>query len=117
MEFHTKVKLVVEDEPGEWIVGAIVCLYDRDRLTRDDHLGTNVTNAYGEAAFRFSTDDFLDLDDRLGGALPELYIEVFDADGNRVVSTRSDAMPNAVPTLIRVPIPRAVALRHGLLRP
>lgn len=117
MEFHTRVKLIVEDEPGEWIVGAIVCLYDRDRLTRDDHLGTNVTNTYGEASFRFSAGDFLDLDDRIGGTLPELYVEVFDADGNRVLSTRAEAVPNAVPELIRIAIPRDVATRHRLLRP
>jgi hypothetical protein len=115
MEYKTKVKLVVEDEPGEWIPAAIVCLYDRDRLTRDDHLGTNVTNVYGEATFRFSSKDFVDLDDRLGGSLPELYIKVFDAEGNCVVSSRAEALPNAVPELIRVPISRELAVRHRLI--
>lgn len=115
MEYETRVKLFVEGAPTEWIVGAIVCLYDRDRISRDDHLGTNVTDAYGEATFRFSEADFLDLDDRLGGSLPELYVAVYDTDGRRVLSTRLEAVPNAVPDLIRVPVARELAESHGLL--
>ena len=115
MEHSTTVKLFIEEEPTEWISGALVCLYDRDRISRDDHLGTNVTNRYGEATFNFSTSEFLDIDDRLGGALPELYIEVFDSEGERVLTTRSDARRNEVPKLIRVPIPRESALKHKLL--
>jgi hypothetical protein len=116
VEYRTKVKLVLEDAGGEWVSGAIVCLYDRDRLTRDDHLGTNVTNLYGEAEFRFSSRDFLDLDDRIGGSLPELFVKVYDSDGRCVITTRAAAEPNAVPALIRVAIPRKLALAHGLIR-
>ncbi len=116
MEYQTKVKVYIEDSPTDWIVGAIVCLYDRDRISRDDHLGTDVTNIYGEATFHFTTEQFMDLDDRIGGALPELYIKVFDTDGNCVVSTRARAISNAVPGLIQVPIARELALRHHLYR-
>lgn len=115
MDHSTTVKLFIEDDPTEWISGALVCLYDRDRISRDDHLGTNVTNTYGEATFRFTTDEFLDIDDRLGGALPELYVDVFDSRGDRVLSTRSTARRNEVPDLIRIPIERAIAVRHGLI--
>jgi len=115
MEFETKVKLFVEESPTEWIGSAIVCLYDRDRLTRDDHLGMNITNPYGEAVFRFSSHEFMDLDDRVGGSLPELYVKVFDSDGRCVVSTRARALRNHVPELIRIGIPRRVAEKHGLL--
>lgn len=115
MEYRTKVKLFLEDDPTEWISGAIVCLYDRDRISRDDHLGTDVTNTYGEATFRFAEGEFLDLDDRLGGALPELYVRVYDADGDCVLSTRAEAERNAVPELIRVPVERDLAARHGLI--
>lgn len=115
MEYETRVKLFVAEEPSHWVSSAVVCLYDRDRLSRDDFLGTNVTDAYGEATFRFSQGQFLDLDDRFGGGLPELYVEVFDADGRCVLSTRARALPNAVPPLIRVPVPRSLAVRHRLI--
>ncbi len=115
LEYQTRVKLFVADAPTEWISGAIVCLYDRDRISRDDHLGTDVTDAYGEATFRFTEDQFLDVDDRLGGSLPELYVMVYDSDGRCVLSTRATAVPNAAPNLIRVPVPRDLALRHRLL--
>lgn len=117
MEFETTVKLFVADSPTEWISSVIVCLYDRDRFTRDDHLGMNITNPYGEAVFRFTAEDYLDFDDRIGGSLPELYVKVFDTDGNCVISTRAEAVRNAAPSLIRIPIEREIAVRHGLIRP
>lgn len=115
MDFETTVKLFVADDPTEWISSVIVCLYDRDRVTRDDHLGMNITNPYGEAVFRFTSDEYMDLDDRLGGSLPELYVKVFDSEGHCVVSTRADAVRNDARTLIQVPIPRELAERHGLI--
>lgn len=115
MEHETKVKLFVSDSPSEWISSAIVCLYDRDRVTSDDHLGMNITNSYGEAVFRFDDADFVDLDDRIGGALPELYVKVFDSEGNCVLSTRAAAVANAVPPLIRVGVDREIAERHRLI--
>lgn len=115
MEYETRVKLFVADAPTEWIACAIVCLYDRDRLSPDDPLGMNITNSYGEAVFRFTADEYLDVDDRIGGALPELYVKVFDSEGKCVVSTRAEAVPNAVPALIQVAVDRELARRHGLL--
>jgi hypothetical protein len=115
MEYETKIKLFVEGSPSEWIGCAIVCLYDRDRLSRDDQLGMDITNTYGEATFRFTADEFLDVDDRIGGALPELYVKVFDSQGECVVCTRAEAEPNTVPDLIRIPIERELALRHRLI--
>ncbi|MGI9183206.1 MAG: hypothetical protein ACR2H9_22230 [Longimicrobiaceae bacterium] len=116
MEYETKVKVFIEDSPMDWIVGAIVCLYDRDRISRDDHLGTDVTNIYGEATFRFTTEQFMDLDERIGGALPELYVKVFDSEGDCVVSTRAQAISNSVPSLIRVPVALELARQHRLYR-
>lgn len=114
MEYETRVKLFIEEAPTEWIAGAIVCLYDRDLVSRDDHLGTEVTNAYGEAVFRFSVDQYFDLDDRIGGELPELFVEVYDSEGKRVLTTRAQALPNSVPPLIRVPVARDLARLHRL---
>ena len=115
MPHETTVKLFVEDAPTEWIACAIVCLYDRDRLSRDDHLGMDITNSFGEATFRFADDEFLDVDDRIGGALPELYVRVFDSAGECVLSTRADAERNSIPSLIRIPVSRETARRHGLI--
>ena len=115
MQYETKVKLFVQQDPTEWISCAIVCLYDRDRLSRDDHLGMDITDSYGEATFRFTEEDFLDVDDRIGGTLPELYVRVYDSAGECVVSTRSDAARNTIPELIRIPIDRDVARKHGLI--
>jgi hypothetical protein len=115
MVYETTVKLYVEGAPTEWIACAIVCLYDRDRLSRDDHLGMDITNPYGEATFRFEESDFLDVDDRIGGSLPELYVRVYDSAGACVASTRAGAERNAIPSLIRIPIDREVARKHGLI--
>ena len=109
------MKLFVDGSAGEWIVGAIVCLYDRDRLSRDDLLGTDSTDVYGEATFHFSADQFLDMDDRMGGDLPELYVKVFGPDGACIVSTRANAIRNSVPDLIRIPIARNLARQHRLI--
>jgi hypothetical protein len=115
VEYQTKIKLFVEDTPSEWISGVIVCLYDRDLISRDDHLGTEITNPYGEATFRFTADQFIDIDERIGGQLPDLFVEVYDADGKRVLTTRASAERNTVPDLIRVPISRELAIRHRLI--
>lgn len=115
MQYQTRVKLFIDGAPTEWIVGAVVCLYDRDRISRDDSLGSNITNAYGEADFTFDEADFLDVDDFLGGALPELYVKVFDSAGQCAISTRGIALSNHVPPLIRVPVERQIAKRHNLI--
>lgn len=115
MDYQTKVKLFLEDAPTEWISCAIVYLYDRDVISADDHLGMGITNVYGEATFRFTADEFVDLDDRVGGTLPELYVKVFDGAGACVLLTRAESAANAVPDLIRVPIAREIAVRHNLI--
>jgi hypothetical protein len=115
VQYQTRVKLFVADDPNLWIVGAVVCLYDRDLVSRDDYLGSATTNVYGEASFTFRESDYMDLDDRIGGTLPELYVKVFDSNGACVLSTRADARSNEVPDLIRVPVERAVAEKHGLI--
>ena len=115
MQYEMKVKLFVRQAPTEWISCAIVCLYDRDRVSRDDHLGMDVTDSYGEATFHFSDSDFLDVDDRIGGSLPELYVRVYDSAGKCVLSTRAEAVRNTIPELIRIPVDRDLAARHGLI--
>lgn len=115
VEYTTTVKLYVEESPMEWIPCAIVYLYDRDRVTRDDFLGMEITNEYGEATFRFRAGDYLDMDERFGGELPELYIKVYGRDDRFMLSTRAVARRNDVPSLIRVGVAREMAQDHGLL--
>lgn len=115
MEYETTVKLFVDGAPTEWIACAVVYLYDRDRVSRDDFLGMDITNEYGEATFHFSSPQFLDLDDRVGGNLPELYVMVFGRDERCLLSTRAVAERNQIPSLIRIPVPRDLAREHGLL--
>ena len=115
MDYETRVKLFVEEAPTEWIACAIVCLYDRDRLSKDDHLGMDITDSFGEATFRFSDADFLDVDDRIGGNLPELYVRDYDSAGDCVLSTRAVAERNTIPPLIRIPVGRELASKHGLI--
>ena len=67
MEYTTTVKLFVDGTAGEWLACAIVYLYDRDIVSRDDFLGMGITNEYGEATFTFHRDGFADIDDRIGG--------------------------------------------------
>lgn len=114
-QYSTTVKLFVDGSPTEWLACAIVYLYDRDRVSRDDFLGMEITNEYGEASFSFRAGEFHDLDDRLGGALPELYIKVFGRDDRLVLSTRALARRNEVPSLIRIGVDRDLAREHGLL--
>ena len=115
MHFTTTVKLVLEDSPSQGVPGVKLCMYDRDRLTRDDLLGSETTDASGEACFRFDSDQFADLDERLGGDFPELYVAVCDSEDWKVFTTRSDATENNAPRHMLVQIPRDVAERHQLV--
>jgi hypothetical protein len=115
VQYNTRVKLFVEGSPSEWLACAIVYLYDRDRVSRDDFLGMEITNEYGEATFNFRAGEFIDVDDRVGGALPELYIKVYGRDDRLMLSTRAVARRNEVPSLIRIGVDRALAKEHGLL--
>ncbi|MDQ3556305.1 MAG: transthyretin-like family protein [Gemmatimonadota bacterium] len=115
MYFTTTVKLVLQEAPSEGIPGVRLCLYDRDRITRDDLLGSETTDDNGEACFRFDSDRFVDLDDRLGGVFPELYVAVCDERDEKVFDTRSDCTHNSAPRHMTVCVPRMVAEEHGLL--
>ena len=115
VQYSTTVKLYVEDAPNEWLSCAIVYLYDRDRLTPDDFLGMEMTNEYGEATFHFRRSDYMDIDERMGGELPELYIRVYGRDDRFMLSTRSLARRNEVTRLIRIGVERELAREHGLV--
>jgi hypothetical protein len=94
MFFTTVVKLVSETPEREALPGVLVALYDRDVVTPDDHLGSEVTDANGEARFRFFPEQYLDLDERIGGELPELYAVAYAPGGEVLASNRHAAISN-----------------------
>ena len=114
MHFTTTVTLHTDETPSCPLPGIRVALFDRDLLSDDDPLGSALTDEQGDARFLFSAADFADLDDRIRGAAPDLYVIVHDASGNVVLSTRAEAAENAAQKRINVRVPRGVAVQHSL---
>src|SRR5687767_2820755 len=108
MHYTTVVK-VVEEGSNRPLQGLQVSLYDRDSFSRDDLLGTAATNDAGEARFEYSSEQFVDLDDRLGGIFPELYVVVAREDGTQLLSTKQDAVDNTPRKYISVSLPAGAA--------
>jgi hypothetical protein len=115
MHFTTVVKLVLQDSPETPLANVKVGLFDRDLVSKDDPLGTAVTDAAGEARFQYTSEQFVDLDDKLTGSeFPDLYAVVYDARDQVVLSTRSDVIPNTARKKITVQVTRELASQHGL---
>lgn len=72
----------VRDSQGRGLEGLVVSLYDRD-LIFDDRLGTTGTDANGNFAIVYRTEDFRDLFE----ANPDLYIKVMDRQENTLYSS------------------------------
>ena len=115
MYFSTVVKLVVDDHSAQSIPGAKVSLYDRDTFTPDDHLGTQVTDVNGEARFEYSSEDFVGIDDRLTGEMPDLYVTVEGPNGDTVHSTRAETVSNLPQRQMTVRLSRDLVTQHNLL--
>jgi hypothetical protein len=113
MYYTTTVRLVAAEDPERGIPGVQVSLFDRDTFSRDDVLGTATTDASGEARFDYSSEQFVDLDDRVGGIFPELFVVAYARDGEKVVSTRSDAVDNTPRKRITVAVTAEQAARLG----
>ncbi|HEU0054105.1 MAG TPA: hypothetical protein VFQ39_13055, partial [Longimicrobium sp.] len=87
MFYTTTVKVVLEGS-RQPLAGVDVALFDRDRFSSDDLLGSGTTDAAGEARFRYTAKDFQDLDDSvesLRGTFPDLYAVVKAPDGSNAV--------------------------------
>lgn len=107
MYFTTVVKVLADEPDARPLAGLHVRLYDHDRFSADDLLGEQVTDANGEARFSYTSDDFADLDDKLGGSMPDLYAVVSDASGNQLASTKSDVVENSPEKYLTVRVPSA----------
>ncbi|HET8654119.1 MAG TPA: hypothetical protein VFL93_01200 [Longimicrobiaceae bacterium] len=115
MRFVTVVKLVLAGSPAGALPNVRVSLFDHDNFSRDDLIGTAMTDARGEARFDYTTESFADLDEKLGAEFPDLYAVAYDAQGREVASTRGDIIPNTARKTITLSIARDVAQQHELL--
>ncbi len=115
MYFSTVVKLVVDEPSAQPLSGVKVSLHDRDTFSPDDNLGTAVTNANGEARFEYTSDDFVDLDDRLTGEMPDLYVTVEGPNGDTIHTSRSETIANLPQKELTVRLSRDLVTQHNLL--
>ncbi len=111
MHYTTIVRLVAAEDPERGLSGIQVGLFDRDLTSRDDALGTAVTDASGEARFEYTSEQFVDLDDRVQGVFPDLYVVAFGANGEKVVTTRDETVRNTPRKRITVPVTAEQASR------
>jgi hypothetical protein len=73
---------VIEEESGRPLEGLLVRAYDQD-LVFDDHLGDTLTDAAGHFEISYSETQFRDLNE----TLPDLYLRIFDPNGERLLHT------------------------------
>lgn len=117
MKLMMRVQLVLESDLRHGLPDVQVSLYDRDWKSEDDLLGTAVTDAKGEIYFEFDEKKYQDGEDgpdwRIE-SLPDLYVNVHDAQNKVVYSTRDVVERDKFPKLLIVPIPRSIVEKNGL---
>jgi hypothetical protein len=117
MKVMMRVQLVAADDHRHVLPNVKVALYDRDWKSEDDLLGTEVTDAKGEIFFQFDENVYKDSEDgpdwRIE-SLPDLYVNLYDAEGNVVYSTRDVVERDKFPKLLVVPVPRSIIEKSGL---
>ena len=113
MNYETTVRVVAEGSRRP-LPGLRVSLFDHDRFSKDDLLGTGTTDAAGETHFEYHTKDFADLEDRISGSLPDLYCVVYAADGSELFSNQPQALDNTPRRVMMVELDAEVVARHGL---
>lgn len=118
MLLTTRLKLTLQEPSNTALRGVKVSLYDRDEGDPDDYLATGVTDSEGEILFQFDSEQYTDVEDgpewRLD-SLPDLYIVIYDAQGNPVYTTRSEYLKHALPRRFEIAVPTAVARAHDLI--
>jgi 5-hydroxyisourate hydrolase-like protein (transthyretin family) len=114
MQYATTIRVLLEGSSSP-LSNVKVALYDRDRLSRDDLLGTAHTDANGEVRIQYTTEDFADLEDSLRNSMPELYAVVYDDKDEVVLSTRSEASDNDPRKHMLIRVPQELAQSHRLV--
>ena len=118
MQLFTRIRLVLAEPTATRLPGVRVSLYDYDSDGHDDPLGDGVTDAQGEVAIGYTTDQYVDSEDGPDWSIksfPDLYVVVYDAAGQVAINTRDRVRPDEMPRVLVVEVPRAVAEQHGLL--
>jgi len=111
MKLTIRVKLVLAEEERVGLPGVKVALYDRDWQSEDDLLGTETTDDKGEIYFNFDERKYQDAEDGpnwRADSLPDLYVNLLDAQDKVVYSTRDQTQRDKMPALLTIPVPRAV---------
>ena len=78
---------VVEQESGKPLAGLRVRAYDKDWVF-DDDLGETRTDAAGRFEISYTDVQFRDLEE----TQPDLYLRVYDADGERLLYSSEKAV-------------------------
>ena len=116
MKLMLRVQLVLNENRKQVLPNVKVLLYDRDWKSADDLLGSGVSDAKGEIFIEFDEKKYKDDEDgpdwRIE-SLPDLYVNLLDAQGNVVYSTRDAVERDKFPKLLVVPVPRAIAAQLG----
>jgi hypothetical protein len=118
MILAVRIKLVVAESPETALPGVKIALYDRDHSSMDDYLGTGITDEKGEVPIAFESDAYTDEDDLplwKVDSLPDLYVMVYNAKGEVILTTRQDTQENQLPQQLVVGVPEEVASRNGML--
>lgn len=116
MKLLQRVKLVLDGDRKRGLPNITVALYDRDWKSADDFLGQGVTDAQGEIFIEFDEKKYKDDEDGPDWrveSLPDLYVNLLDAQGNVVYSTRDVVERDKFPKLLIVPVPLTIAEQLG----
>lgn len=112
MKLMQRIKLVLAGDTQRVLPKVTVALYDRDWKSADDFLGKGVTDSKGEVFIEFDEKKYKDDEDGPDWrveSLPDLYVNLLDAQGSVIYSTREVVERDKFPQLLIVPVPRAIA--------
>lgn len=118
MKLILRVKMVSAQDERKGLAGLKVALYDRDWKSEDDLLGTEVSDDKGEIFFQFDENKYKDAEDGPDWrveSLPDLYVNILDAQDRVVYSTRDVVERDRFPKILIVPVPDAILEQHNLL--
>jgi hypothetical protein len=113
-----RVKLVTEEDRGRSLPGVRLALYDRDKTDEDDFLAEGVTGENGEAKLVFDSDQYTDQEDQPAwrlDSMPDLFVKVYNHEGQEIYSTRDQAAQDKLPDQIIVELPKELVERQRLM--
>jgi hypothetical protein len=111
MKLVMRVRFVAENDPKRVLPGIRAALYDRDWQSPDDYLDAGVADAKGEIFFTFEEKKYQDAEDQPAwklDSLPDLYVQIHDAQGNVLHTTRDQTVRDKLPALLTVAVPQTV---------